>query len=134
MFDGPIEDRLAIRERIEAYADAVFRRDADAWIANWSENGVWRIGDVELCGRAQIRAAWAAAMDAYSVTAFFSTPGAIHVTGAQAAARAYAREILVDRSGKLTKVVGAYDDQLVKEAGVWLFARRSYTVLHSEAG
>ena len=37
MFDGPLEDRMAIRERIEAYSDAVFRKDADAWIANWRE-------------------------------------------------------------------------------------------------
>jgi hypothetical protein len=28
---GPAEDRLAIRELLETYADAVCRRDADDW-------------------------------------------------------------------------------------------------------
>lgn len=133
MFDGPLDDRLAIRERIESYADAVFRRDGDAWIANWREDGVWRVGGVELCGKAQIRSAWIEAMGAYAVTAFFSTPGAIEINGAEAAARVYTREILVDHGGKVVKVIGAYDDRLVKEGRGWLFAYRSYTVLHQEA-
>ena len=34
-FEGPIEDRLAIRELIENYADAVFQRDEERWAANW---------------------------------------------------------------------------------------------------
>lgn len=55
---GPTEDRLAIREVIENYADAVTRRDGDAWAACWAEDrfikgryldrfekrdGVWKI-------------------------------------------------------------------------------------------
>ena len=35
-FTGPAEDRLAIRELIESYADAVIRTDAEAWGATWS--------------------------------------------------------------------------------------------------
>ena len=30
-FTGPAEDRLAIRELLETYADAVTRCDAEAW-------------------------------------------------------------------------------------------------------
>lgn len=32
-FTGPFEDRLAIRELIESYGDAVTQRDVDAWAA-----------------------------------------------------------------------------------------------------
>ncbi len=32
---GPMEDRLAIRELVDSYNDAVMRFDADAWSANW---------------------------------------------------------------------------------------------------
>ena len=46
-YEGPIEDRLAIRERIEAYSDAVFRHDADAWIANWCEDAVWSLPGID---------------------------------------------------------------------------------------
>jgi hypothetical protein len=38
-FSGPIEDQLAIRTLHDSYADAVFRRDAAAWGANWAEDG-----------------------------------------------------------------------------------------------
>ena len=130
MFDGPLEDRLSIRERIDSYSDAVFRRDAEAWIANWSDEAVWRISGSELRGRSQIKSAWIAAMDAFAVVGFFATPGAIRVEGGRAIARVYAQEILVDHNGKVLKIIGVYDDQLVKSAASWLFAERVYTVLH----
>jgi SnoaL-like protein len=40
-FAGPFEDRLAIRELLDAYSDAVCSFDADAWGATWAEGGVW---------------------------------------------------------------------------------------------
>ncbi|MFN7174902.1 MAG: nuclear transport factor 2 family protein, partial [Thermaurantiacus tibetensis] len=42
-FTGELADRLAIRERIEAYNDAVFRRDAEDWAACWAEDAVWEV-------------------------------------------------------------------------------------------
>ena len=47
MYSGSVEDRLAIRERIETYSHAVFLKDADLWISNWAEDGVWRIASAE---------------------------------------------------------------------------------------
>lgn len=129
----PIEDRLAIRERIEAYADAVFRRDADAWIANWCDDAVWRLPGAEFRGQAQIRAAWSQAMEGFAVAGFFATPGPIRIDGGSATARVYTQEILVDHQGKVLRVVGVYDDRLTRSGGTWLFAERAYTVLHSEA-
>lgn len=37
-FTGPAEDRLAIRELLETYADAVTRCHADDWAATWAED------------------------------------------------------------------------------------------------
>jgi uncharacterized protein (TIGR02246 family) len=133
-YSGPLEDRLAIRERIETYSHAVFLKDADLWISNWAEDGVWhlpRMG-VDLSGRANIRAAWEQAMSGFALAGFFAVPGAIEVTGDTATARSYTQEILMLKDGGQRKVIGAYDDNLVKRDGVWLFARRSYTVLHDE--
>ena len=132
MFDGPLEDRMAIRERIEAYSDAVFRKDADAWIANWREDGVWRLPGVDVAGKAQIKAAWVQAMSGFAVAGFFATPGAIEVRGDRASARVYTQEVLIDHAGHVRRIVGAYDDELVKAAGVWLFASRAYNVLHDQ--
>lgn len=133
MFEGPIEDRLAIRERIEAYGDAVFRRDAEDWIANWSDDAVWRLPGLELRGKPDMKAAWIQAMAGFTVAGFFAMPGAIQVDGAVATARAYTREVLVGHDGKVTKIIGVYDDKLIKDRGTWLFAERAYTVLHAEA-
>ena len=134
MYIGPIEDRLAIRERIETYSHAVFLHDADLWISNWAEDGVWHLPSIgiDISGRAKIRAAWEQAMSAYSMAGFFAVPGAIEVNGDTATARSYTQEILVTTDGALRKIVGAYDDTLVKRDGTWLFARRSYNVLHDE--
>ncbi|MDB5480990.1 MAG: nuclear transport factor 2 family protein [Caulobacteraceae bacterium] len=134
MYTGPVEDRLAIRERIETYSHAVFLHDADLWISNWAEDGVWHLPSIgiDISGRANIRAAWEQAMSAYSMAGFFAVPGAIEVSGDTATARSYTQEILVTTDGALRKIVGAYDDALVKRDGAWLFARRSYNVLHDE--
>ena len=132
MFTGPIEDRLAIRERIEAYSDAVFRHDAEDWIACWAEDGVWRLPGMEVAGAAKIKAAWQGAMANYPLAAFFATPGAIEVSGDKAEVRVYTQEILRLESGGMRKIIGAYDDRMVKQDGVWRFASRTYTVHHNE--
>lgn len=133
-FEGPIEDRLAIRERIEAYADAVFRRDADSWIANWAEDAVWSLPGFEVSGRDNIRAAWLQAMSAFPLAAFFASPGAIRVEGRTAQARVYTQEVLTLADGGLRRIVGAYEDDLVKVDGAWLFSRRDYRILHDQTG
>lgn len=132
-FEGPIEDRLAIRERIEAYSDAVFRHDAEAWIANWCEDAVWSLPGIEVAGRSQIRGAWEQAMQAFTLAAFFASPGSIVVRGQAATARVYTQEILTDAKGAVRRIVGAYDDELVKQDGVWLFRKRAYQIKHDQS-
>ena len=103
-FVGPIEDRLAIRERVEAYCDAVFRKDAEDWIA----------------------------MSAYKFAGFFGNPGHIVVSGDTAEARTYTTEYLERNDGVYIKIFGSYEDKLVKKNGAWVFSSRAYTVLRSE--
>jgi uncharacterized protein (TIGR02246 family) len=133
-FMGPVEDRLAIRERVEAYADAVFRRNADDWIANWAEDATWILPGLEVTGRETIKAAWLQAMSAFPLAAFFAVPGSIRVGADTAQARVYTQEVLVLAGGGVRRIVGAYDDELVKIRGEWLFSRRAYRILHDETG
>jgi hypothetical protein len=133
-FEGPMDDRLAIRERIDAYADAVFRHDAESWIACWADDAVWRMPGVEVSTKSNIKAAWEGAMAGFALAAFFSTPGSIRVAGQAAEVRVYTQEILILRDGAVRKIIGAYDDRLVKMGADWLFAKRVYTVLHDEKG
>src|SRR3546814_11639885 len=36
-FEGSFEDRLALRDLLDAYADAVNRADSEAWPATWED-------------------------------------------------------------------------------------------------
>ena len=132
MFTGPIHDRLMIRERIETYSDAVFRHDAEAWIACWAQDGVWRLPGIDVTGAAQIKAAWQGAMSGFTLAAFFATPGAIMVDGDRAKARVYTQEVLILKDGAVRRIIGAYDDALARIDGHWLFSSRAYAILHDE--
>lgn len=129
-FVGSPEDRLAIRERIESYADAVFQRDDAAWGANWAEDGVWSLMGTQVKGKANIVAMWREAMAGFSFVSFFGNPGAIAIHGDTAEVRVYTLEFLVETGGKARRVVGQYDDRLVKQNGQWLFQSRVYRILN----
>lgn len=132
-FSGPLEDRLLIRELIGDYSDATFRQDAEAWLACWTEDGVRaQAGAREHHGKAALRAMWDAVWAMLDKLAFFTEIGVIEVQGDQAITRCYCREILFLKDGGVRKVVGVYDDQLVRQNGKWLFARREYQLFMDE--
>ena len=128
-FEGPIEDRLAIRELIEDYADAVFQRDEKRWAANWADDACWNLAGMEVKGKTNIVGMWKQAMAGFSFVAFFAAPGAIEVDSNKARARVYTTEDLVETNGKRRHVIGQYEDELTKQSGRWLFARRTYRIL-----
>ena len=132
-FSGPSEDRQAIRELMDDYSDAVFRHDADDWIDNWAVDATWRMPGVDVTGSAAIKAAWVQAMSAFKLAGFFSSPGSIEVDGEKATARSYTTEILETQAGAVIRIIGTYDDTLVKHGGRWRFASRTYRVLRQEA-
>jgi ketosteroid isomerase-like protein len=132
-YTGPFEDRLAIRELLEAYADAVCRVDADAWGATWAEDSVWELPDYPeigtIRGRANIVAAWTAAMAHYPGIIFIATPGSIEVRGGEALLRSYTSEVY-DSGGVTRRDRGRYEDVVVKQDGRWLFKSRSFRNIH----
>ena len=79
---GPIEDRLQIRELIDSYNNAVMRFDGETWASNWAEDGVWHLpGAGDVSGRDAILAVWQGAMSAFSFVGFFASAGPILVDG-----------------------------------------------------
>lgn len=132
-FEGPIEDRLAIRELLDAYSDAVIRHDADAWIATWAEDGVWSLPDYtemgEVHGRDAILKTWKAAMEHFPGIVFTANPGSIIVEGDRATVRSYTSEVY-DQNGVTKRDRGRYDDICVKRSGKWLFLSRTFKNIH----
>ena len=120
-FTGPAEDRLAIRELLDAYADAVTRCDAAADYP--------KIGTTH--GREAIVAMWKEAMKGYPGIMFEAWPGSIEVSGDRAVVRSYTSEVY-DQAGVTKRDRGAYEDVCVRVGGRWLFASRSFRNIHRQ--
>jgi len=134
-FTGPAEDRLAIRELLEAYADAVTRCDATDWGACWSEDGAWEMPDYPEFppqkGRTAIVGLWVEAMKSYPGIMFEAWPGSIEVTGDTASVRSYTSEVY-DQNGITMRDRGVYEDSCVKVDGTWLFSKRIFRNIHRQ--
>lgn len=136
-FTGPFEDRLAIRELLEAYADAVTRNDAEAWGATFADDAEWSLPDYPEIGTTRgkqaILAMWVEAMKHYPGIMFEAWPGTIEVQGNEARMRSYTSEVY--DQGELTlRDRGVYEDTCVKIDGQWLFKSRSFRKLHRQSG
>lgn len=134
-FTGPFEARLAIRELLEAYADAVTQRDPEAWGATWAEDGEWSLPDYPEIGttrgRDAIVAMWVEAMKAYPGIMFEAWPGSIEVDGDSAVMRSYTAEVY-DQQGITVRDRGVYEDRCVRIDGKWLFQSRSFRKIHRQ--
>lgn len=134
-FTGPFEDRLAIRELLEAYADAVTRRDAEDWGATWTEDAEWSLPDYPEIGttkgRDAIVAMWKEAMKAYPGIMFEAWPGAIEIDGDKATIRSYTTEVY-DQEDETVRDRGLYEDTCVKIGGSWYFKSRSFRNIHRQ--
>jgi uncharacterized protein (TIGR02246 family) len=131
-FTGPSEDRLAIRDLYGRYGDASTRGDAEEWLTCWTEDGQWNTHLFKRSGKADLREQWDALWANFEKVGFLGEVGAIEVDGDKATCRSVAREIIRLTNGGLYKLVGRYDDYLVRKNGEWLFARRDYQPLIEE--
>ena len=128
-FSGPLDDQLAIRALVDSYGDAVFRRDAGDWGANWAADACWFLMGREVVGREAIVGLWSQALAGFAFVAFFSHTGAIAVDGDLASGTVYTHEVLEGADGSISRPVGRYNDRYVRTDGRWLFAERRYTLL-----
>ncbi len=130
---GPIEDRLAIRELVDSYNDAVMRFDRDAWASNWTDDAVWSLpGMGEVAGKDKFVPLWQQMMAGFSFVGFFASAGPIVVTGDTAHATWYQQEFLHQKDGAKRRITGRYEDDYVKRGGRWFFQKRVYSVLNAE--
>ena len=130
---GPIEDRLAIQDLYSVYADCSSRGDRDVWLSLWADEAYWSTHLFQCEGKDAITSQWDLIHSDLVTIAFLSQWGPIHVSGDQAEARSYVREIARMEDGSVFKVVGTYNDRLVRRSGEWQFVRREYFPMIFEA-
>ena len=124
-FSGPAADLAAIRALNDRYADAVNRRDADAWGALWDAHAVWELMGTRVEGRDAIVGLWRQAMAGFALVGFFGQMGALKVAGDTAEGRVWTHELLVGPDGE-RRPLGRYDDLYRRHADGWLFAERRF--------
>ena len=129
-FTGPIEDRLAIRDLYDSYADGANRGDRADWLAGWSDDAVWWSHYFELKGRDAIGAKYDEITADVRQTIFMTQICSIEVSGDTAKCRAVCSERLLQNAGGEYQLTGLYEDELERRDGQWLFTRRTYNVLH----
>lgn len=127
-FIGPPDDRLAVRERYDAYADAVCRADVADYLSCWTTDGVRRGVGGDCDGTDELRSHFRSMFQTIDAMAFLTQVGAIEIDGDVATARAWCRELIRFADGTDAQVVGRYDDELRRVNGEWRFAVRRYTL------
>ena len=134
MNKGPIEDRLEIRELIEAFAAAVMDIDAEKWGATWAEEGSWKLPSMEsaVTGRDKVMAAFKEKMEYVKCMSMISFPAEMVVDGDRATGKAYCRELIYPKTGGQLVVLGYFDDEYIKRDGRWQFLSRVYQVIGKE--
>lgn len=129
---GPLEDRMLIRELYGLYADASCRGSVEDWLTLWTEDAQWNSHIFQCAGKDELRQQWDTLWANFASVGFLGEVGPIEVTGDTAKARSVAREIIRLADGGLYKLVGLYEDYLVRVDGEWLFRRRDYQPLVEE--
>jgi ketosteroid isomerase-like protein len=128
-FTGSMEDRLAIRELYDTYADGGSRCDRDAWLGCYSADARWKSHYFDLAGIEAIGATFDQIMVGVAHTKVFTQIGSIEVEGNTAKVRMRQDECLFYEDGRTYELLGAYDDTLVRQGRRWLFDNRDYIVI-----
>jgi len=135
-FTGPIEDRLAIRELMDTYADAICRVDAVDYAGCWADEGaIWSIpwypaiGTIH--GKDKIMETWVEAMKTFAGDNFVMRPASIEIDGDRAKVTARTSEVY-DIEDTIFRDRGFYEDVCVKVNGRWYFKERTFHLLHRQ--
>jgi ketosteroid isomerase-like protein len=124
-----MDDRLAIRELYDTYADGGSRCDREIWLSGYAKDARWKSPYFDLTGIEAIGATFDQIMQGVAHTKVFTQIGSIEIEGDTAKVRMRQDECLFYEDGRTYELLGFYDDTLVRRDGRWLFKDRVYTVV-----
>jgi uncharacterized protein (TIGR02246 family) len=126
-----VADELAIRELVARYADAVVRRDEDAWAATWTKDGEWHVLGEPARGREAVVELWNKLMAGLPFVVQLAHGGMIQLDGDRATGRWYITEHGKTPDGTGMFTLGVYHDDYERSAEGWRFARRRFDFLYA---
>lgn len=115
-----------IRALVERYADAVNRRDPEAYADTWTADGVWEIRDNRYEGREAIMDYWNPLMAGIPWVLQTINNGTVDVEGDTATCRWFHTDFAVLPDGAKRMAIGLYHDTCSRQDGEWRFSHRSY--------
>jgi ketosteroid isomerase-like protein len=131
--DQTTGDRLAIRELIERYSDAVTLRDWATAGALFKEDALWSIApptDVTISGRAAIVDGLRTMIDPFEVFVQMTHSIVIALDGDRATARTIVNGFGRARDGTSGAfALGTYTDLILRDGDGWLFQSRRFDPL-----
>jgi uncharacterized protein (TIGR02246 family) len=119
-------DYCEIRALVERYADAVNRRDADAYEDTWAPDGVWEIRGNRYEGREAIMAYWKPLMAGIPWVLQTINNGTVDAVGDTATCRWFHTDFSALADGTKRMAIGLYYDTCARADGQWRFSHRSY--------
>ena len=127
---GMLEDEKAIRDLMSRYCflvDRVPERDADAFSAMFTEDGVWNSASLgkRADGRKQLRDFISEVYRSDAIYRHLIANAIITIDGDRAAAHSYVHVSNLATGTPVCFMIAFYDDELVKQNGKWLFKARN---------
>ena len=110
-----------IRQLHARFADAVWRKDAEAFAQCFTEAGEWKIAGMQIRGRAEIGGQIGNLLAACERVLIISGLPVLEVTGASATGRMHVTEFAKMLDGSSAMTIGVYYDRYVEEDGRWRF-------------
>jgi uncharacterized protein (TIGR02246 family) len=128
-------DELAIRRLVDTYCDGVNTKDAATWGSVWAEEGaVWDLAGRVIEGKEAIVGFWVPAVATYALLVQLAPNGVVEIDGDEATGRWWITEQGVSTSGEVRRMLAAYHDTYVREAGGWRIRSRRLEVLAAGDG
>ncbi len=122
-------DRAAIRELSDRYCDCIWRKDLDALVSLFTDDGAFIVEGVEReaisHGRARLKKVYQKSLDELDPRLFIHTHIMDFIDENRATGRCYV-EVFSAKIEMRRIGLGYYDDEYAKVKDKWKFARRRY--------
>ncbi len=122
----PVAADYGIRQLHARFADAVFRKDADAFAECFALAGEWKIAGLHIRGREEIRSKFATLLAPCARVQILTGTPVLDIGRDGVSGRLQMTELAKMMDGSSALTVGVYFDRYLEEEGRWRFGWRHF--------